>query len=287
VNIFPRNAVFSEIHACYKASSELNPWMSARFLDERQFPTDDPSAFLIFWQVFPEGLVVPTKARKALRYTESMPVDPLRTENQKDHFQQFRNVACNLDRVIAHTPTAVNILGGYTNNVFLAPIGFEPSVYGVPDWTVPKTVDIGFYGSMVGKRPAVIDAVQERFGNRLRIINSFGWPRKRDLDRCRISLYVGHCEDPSFATTRLWQTIASSAALVMEDRDAWPATPGLHYVTIPRVDLSNLGGFLDSLERVLERSDLESVARTAFDDLSKFSVKECMERYVVPFARAT
>lgn len=128
VNVFPRNVVFNEIHACYKVSSLENPWMSARFSDEGRFPTDDPSAFLVFWQGMPEGLASePTKAKKALRYSESMPVDGARTENQKDHFAQFERVAAGLDAVIAHTPTAVRILETYAKKVILAPIGYEPS----------------------------------------------------------------------------------------------------------------------------------------------------------------
>ena len=283
VNVFPKNIVFDEIFACYRASSQWNPWMSAVQEDPRNLPVDDPSAFIVFWQALPEILNRPTAAKKALRYTESMNVDPSRPENQKRHFEHFEAAARNVDCVIAHTPTAVGILEKYAKHVILVPIGYESSVYGVPDWTVTKTADIGFYGSMVGKRGAVIEAMAERFGRRLRTFNSFGWARKADLDRCRMTLYVGHCEDPSFATTRLWQAVAGSAALATEGRDAWPAFPDRHYVRLPKADPGNMGPFLDSLERALA-GNLEAVAQTAHIELSKFTVKECMESYLIPSA---
>jgi hypothetical protein len=284
VNVFPRNVVFQEIHACYKAASSWNPWMSALYADESSMvPTDDPEAFLVYWQYISEGLAqAKTQAKKALRYTESMNVDPSRGENQRAHFEKFEKVAGHLDGVVVHTPTAQGILGGHAKNVIVAPIGYESSVYGVPDWTVQKAADIGFYGSVVGKRAAVLEALQERFGYRVRTFNNFGLARKKDLDRCRISLYVGHCEDPSFATTRLWQTIASSAALATEARDAWPAVPGVDYIPLPKADPADLPPFLDEIEKVLGRNDLEGVARSAYETLSKLTVSESMEQYVVP-----
>lgn len=285
VNVFPANIVFNEIFECYKAASEKIPWMSALFSGDIRIHelSDDPAVALVFWQAFPETLAKKElKARKVLRYTESMPVDPSRTENQKTHFNELLGVAGFMDHVITHTPTAVRILDAYAKSVVLAPIGFEPSVYGVPDWTVPKTRDIGFYGSMMGRRGAVLDPLIERFGNRISVFHSFGLGRKKDLDRCKVSLYVGHCDDPSFATTRLWQTLASSAVLATEDRDAWPAVPDLHYVRLPKADPADLGSFLGAVEAMLSRTDFEAVARAAYGDLSKFTVSYSMETYVVP-----
>lgn len=283
VNVFPRNVVFDEIHQSYKVASESSPWMSTASADEAA-PSRDPSVLQIFWQSIPDRFLE-SGSRKALRYTESMPVDQSRTENQKSHFSHLEKVSSSLDFLIVHTPTAAEILGGYAKNVILAPIGFEASVYGVPDWSVPKAFDIGFYGSMVGNRVSVIEAIRARYGDRFLAFGAFGAPRKNNLDRCRISLYVGHCDDPSFATTRLWQTIAGSAPLVAEGvRDAWPAIPGRHYLRLPKVDPSDLSGFMEALDAVAGRDDLEAVARSAYSELSKVTVQYSMESFVVPGA---
>jgi len=81
---------------------------------------------------------------------------------------------------------------------------------------------------------------------------------------------------------RLWQSIASSAALISERRDAWPAVPGKHYVSIEPATKTNLRRFLSELDYVLNHYPLEDMAKLAHEELSLYTIDRCMEEYVVP-----
>ena len=99
-------------------------------------------------------------------------------------------------------------------------------------------------------------------------------------DLCRAELYIGHSEDIGVGL-RLWQALPSSAAFVTEDRDAWPASPGRHYVAVGHARMECPGALVDELERAL-KLPLADIARAAHEDLSKYTVERCFEEFLVP-----
>lgn len=281
VHVFP-DPHFAEIKACYAAARDL-PWMTV-VGDSDVRPAGplvgDASAFFVFWGW--RGDFPRPAGRSALHYMESL-ADPARMlQNQRDLFGLFRDEAGAYDIVFGHTPAAVAALAPFCRRAALAPVGHEPEVSGAPDWSAPKEFAVGFYGTPVGRREWVLPELRGRFGAALCEFNAWGRERRSRLDRCRLALHVAHSDDPSFATTRLWQTAASSAALAVEESDAWPAEPGAHLVTLPRARRDRPWEFAAAVEAALERPDLPEIAGRAHAHLAAYTVRRCMEEWVVP-----
>jgi hypothetical protein len=284
INIFRPVDTFREARACYASTARRLEWTSVDEIvgwDPARPEWQNPEAMLVFWGDLPRG--VPKRRRAALgfRFAESAGERTMLVRPQQIRLKWFVSIAGVPDIVFAGTPTARDFLAPYCRKTGLMPFGYDAETMGRPDWGAPKRYDIAFYGSDAGRREWILEAVARRFGKRFLRISAFGAERKALLDQSRAVLYVGHSEDRSLPGLRLWQAIAASAALVMEERDPWPAVAGRHVISIPTVGRDRIDVFLDDLEATLKR-DLEPVARTAHEELALWTVDRCMEDFMVP-----
>lgn len=186
-----------------------------------------------------------------------------------------------VDIVFAGCPAAAEWLRPNCRKVALGPIGYDPVVMGTPNWLAKKQYDLVFYGTPTGRRKWILPEIAKRRGFRFARFNAFGRDRTSFLNSSRAVLHVGHSDEPGFPGMRLWQAIASSAALLTEPRDAWPAVAGRHYVELPKPAEDRIGEFLDAIERALS-GPLENTARVAHEELSKYTVERCMNEFFVP-----
>lgn len=282
-HVFPTSPVFTEISACYQAAAERLGWMSVDALEgwnpERP-EWGDMSLAVIFWGKLPE--VLPDRrCLLATRYTESVGQLHDLVEGQQRHLLSTVALTEKLDLLIGGSPTVSKFFGPHCKNVAHAPIGYDPVVMGTPDWEAKKSGDLVFRGTPVGRREWILPLMEKRFGLRYSRLLAFGEERKYIMDRRRVDLYIGHSEEPSFPGMRLWQSIASSTALLTEPRDAWPAKAGVDYIELPLADQQNPEPFLGAIEAALD-SDLEKIARAAHRHLSKYTVDLCMHHFVIP-----
>ena len=104
----------------------------------------------------------------------------------------------------------------------------------------------------------------------------YGPERKLIYEKCRANLYIAHSDEPSFPGFRIWQSIATSSALVTEKRDAWPAMAGKHYVELPEAKREDIGKFIGQLEQAL-KLPLTEIARRAHAELCAFGVERVMQ----------
>jgi hypothetical protein len=189
-------------------------------------------------------------------------------------------MANEFELIICHTPTVEKFLKPHARRTAVVPIGYEPGTLGTPDWSCPKTADIGYCGSAVGRRMGIVPFLEGRLKGMFRHFGAWGLDRKAIYDSCRTALYIGHSSEQSFSTSRLWAAIATSATLLTEPRDAWPAVAGRHYIELPKAD--DTERFYEALVKTLERNDLPEIARRAHEELSAYTIERCMNEFLVP-----
>lgn len=286
VHVFPNDPFLSEIGDCYRSAARRMPWMAVEdvslwtpYREEWQ----DPELVVIFWGVLPDSIPKVRRAAVALRYTESVGDASGLNPVQHEIIERFTAVASIPDLLIGGTSTVADFWSGKYRASAFAPIGYESDALGRPDWTAKKTSDLAFRGNYLGRRVWILKKLRRQFP-RLRWIHSFGLNRKAELDLSLLDLYIGHSDEPSFPGMRLWQGIASSATLVTEPRDAWPAVAGRHYIEIPAAVPDVFEVFVESLKSVLKLGEgsLRSVSMTAHAELSVYTIERCMEEFVVP-----
>lgn len=285
IHIFPRSAVFEETQASYRSASARMPWMSVDDLEwwhpwrAEWFLSE---IVLIFWGLLPDEIPADRKAAVVFRFTESVGDPELLTKGQADSMRAFALRAREPDLMIAGSPVIADYWSRMCRRISVAPSGYEAAVSGTPDWSVEKKHLVSFRGSHVDRRIWIVQMLQETFDKEFLWIKAFGNDRKRNLDLCKADLYLGHSEDYGFPGTRLWHAIASSAALITERRDAWPAVANRHYVTIESASQANVRRFVNELREILLHYPLEQLARTAHEELSQYTIDRCMEDFVVP-----
>lgn len=290
IHVFPRSAVFDELKAAYGSASSRMPWMSVESLedwgpDPERLEWWAPENVLIFWGLLPAHVPANRTASFVFRFTESVGDPELLSAGQLESMVSFVTRAKEPDLVLCGNATIADYWSCLCRKVAVAPIGYEKSVFGEPDWGVEKCFDVSFRGSHVERRTWLMEAIRTKFEDKFLWIKSFGLERQKMLNQCRVDLYLGHCQDYSFPGMRLWQNIASSAALVSERRDAWPAIPGKHYVSVEPATKTNIKRFLSELEYTISHYPLAEMAKTAHQELSLFTIDRCMEEFVIPATR--
>jgi hypothetical protein len=287
VHVFPSDQFLWEIRDCYLSAARRIPWMSVDNLpywNVHRPEWDEPERIVIFWGCIPEYIPSHRKAAAVLRYTESVGIPEGLNSVQNSIVERFSYCPDRFDLLLGGTSTVANFWAGKYRETAFAPIGYEPAILGRPHWPT-KTTDIAFRGNAIGRRNWILGKLRKSFP-KLLWIHSFGLARKVELDRSKIDLYVGHSDEPSFPGMRLWQGIASSAALVTEPRDAFPAVAGRHYLEIPSADPDMFGYFVESIRDILkDEKTLERIAKTAHIELSAYTIDRCMEEFVVPATR--
>jgi hypothetical protein len=284
--IFPEGQFYQEIASWYRSASVRLPWMSVQDLSGWSLERpewQDPETVLVFWGRFPASVPEPRRAGLVYRFSESVGQVEGLVAYQQELLREFTQIAIVPDLVLVGSPTVADFWKPFVRAVAVAPVGYEPACVGFPDWGVSKKFDLTFRGNQIGRRIPIFKQLRKSYRSMLLEFHAFGLDRKVKMDECRIDLYVGHSEEPSFPGSRLWATIASSAALVTEPRDAWPAVRGRHYIEIPSFDSDMPEFFIESLDALIAHPRiLEGIARTAHNELSLYTIDRCMNEFVVP-----
>jgi hypothetical protein len=243
----------------------------------------DANNFFVQWCQVDPGPKEDRKATVTLVYSEARATnEALLLPDHKREWKRFYEWAPRYDAAFGHTPWMVEQVSAAGLPGHLFPLGWDPEVMGSPRWSVAKQHDIVFYGSKVGKRAFVLPYFHEKLGIYLKDISGmFGRTLTGALDTARASLYVAHSDVDSFSTWRLWQTAATSAALIAEPGDMWPFVYGEHVADIPRVTFSNVDEVVDKLNYYIH-GNLMQYAERAHELARKFTVDHCVTSYLIP-----
>lgn len=289
IYVFPVNYVFDEIRSCFARAAErlgdmvvcndYNDWTPARS------EWYDPANAIVFWCNLPWVVPENRKAKCVFHYVESAGDPSGLIPIQRHWFEIHRRRALEADLFLVGNPAMQDFWNPLAKRVALTPIGYDAEIMGVPDWSKPKLFDVGFCGTEIGRRLWILPALRKRFGNRYTDIRVFGKARNEAFNSCRLMLYVGHSPERSFPDLRLWSAAATSALLVTESRDAWPAIPGRHYIELDPALVQNPDLFVDSVERELKNTN-EDLARVAHRELSAYTVERCMREFSIPAIEA-
>jgi hypothetical protein len=280
--VFQDLPVFSEAMECHRRAAarlgfvcieESGAWAANRL------EWNDPGNVILFWGGHPQ---IPSnrRARCALRYTESSGPPEGLIPNQRAEQDWLVKNGRAFDVVFVGTPGVKAAVEQNCKRTVAVPIGYDAGTMGIPDWNAKKSRELCFYGSLMGRRQWIIPFLGSRLGHRFHMVHKFGRLRQKTLNGSRAILYVGHSKEPGFPGLRLWQAIATSAALVTEDRDAWPAIAGRHYVPIPEAREDNPEELAASIESALDQP-LQDIARKAHEELSTYTVDRCLSDYVM------
>jgi hypothetical protein len=286
---FPSRLTFSEIEESYRRAAARLGSVEVQNLGSwtrKKKEWNDPNTVILFLREIPEVIPPDRKAKCVFHYTESVGEPGCLIPNQQGMADYYSSRAGEFDLFLAGTPSAVEFWRPRCRKVALMPLGYDPEVMGVPNWTREKTHDIGFCGTMIGRRNWVFPSIRKRFGSRyLEIGGISGKERNAAFDACRIMLHVGHSNEKGFAHLRLWSAVSTSAALVTEERDAWPAVPRQHYVSLLPVEEENPETFVDQLVETLKLPLLE-IARMMHADLSAYTSDRCLKEFMMPAVEA-
>lgn len=281
---------FEDVFKCYSIASSRIPWLetlSQSAWNERSAEIfKEADRFVVFFGWAPD-VPADRKCKVAVNYSEMVgPTDRL-IDIQKGNFEAFIAKAPTYDLLLAHTPTEVKILeslvGGKVR-VVLSPSGYEPEAMGKPDWKAPKERDLVFYGYKAGRRDEVFKQLQPHLKHKLDYI--YGWygtTRHTMMNRAKAIFNVPFSFDLAYPSFRVWQAISSAAPVILEPIDAWPSVPGRHHLEIPMITPDTAKEAAAKIDSYLDNTKLLiKTAKTANKELSKFTVKHCLEEYLVP-----
>ena len=277
-------ACFDEFQAAYeKAASRMEGVVIERLSEWIQNRSEwkDPNNTVVFWCQLPAVIPTDRKAKCVLYHLESSGDPAKLTRGQGEIVERFAQRARELDLLAVTTPAAKDFWSPRVSRVAVVPIGYDPDVMGIPDWSCPKTYEIGFCGTVVGRREWILPVLQDRLGKDFVVIQESGRAMREAFNGCRAMLHIAHSDEVGFPTLRLWHAISTSAALVTERRDAWPAIPNKHVLQVPPAEKNNLGLFIDALRDALQ-NPLEKIAQQANKELSCYTVERCIKDFMIP-----
>jgi len=293
LHVIPDHPSYREIFYSYENASASLGWMKvispSAWAAVQADLAGSPDLGVIVWGH--TALVEPVKHAGLLAgfYTEVIGSkeefgDP--TASRLGILEKYVKFSGNFDLLFAATPAGQKRLQTLCPErcVHLTAAGYDPIIMGRPSWDAQKNIDLAYYGATTNRRTEIMPALRQSLEHAVSDISgSYGFPRQLLLNLSKAVLHLHSWPKATCSTSRIWQSIASSAAMIMEATDAWPAVSGRHYIEIPMVTPSNITDVAVMIDKVLEdpRRLLE-IARTAHEELSVYTPEYVMENYFIP-----
>lgn len=292
--VFPMAPAFEEMRASYAKLAETRPWLqvlNGPAGEARIARSNDPNELLVcFHRPRWEVLRQKRAAKVSFVYTEPLGPLPNMSADGRNYYTAFCSIMGGLDGVLTHTPYMRQEMSRIVNDyipVCVLPAGLDPSATVKANFEVAKERSFLFYGANAGKRVRSLSLVSHRIHV---APNTFGRALGDLLNRSEVNVYVAHSDVHSFSTWRIWQTLATSAALAAEGLngvvDAWPLEPWRHYAPLPQIMPNDASDFLAKLESVPLAQWREISLTARAEVLLKFTAERCVEDWLVPAGEA-
>jgi hypothetical protein len=294
--LMDNDRVFNEIFHGYQEISNRLSWHSAlslsAFNDSIRSNAPlirDPQVCFIVWHDIAELFKQYQKPAGPfiLRYCEVIGNDVWPAQ-QLNITRLLKNAKI-YDGIIVHTDFARQFLINNGFKVGKSPIGYNYRTMGIPDSTL-KEFDIIFYGSHVvdkngkNRRAEIITKLRKYLRLNLVDISGAFWPHRNELlNRAKAVLILHQIDTPhSFPTMRLWQSIASSAGMIIEQAETWPMEAGKHYLQIPIISSNNVKEVSQIIEQHITIGMSSKFASDVHRELSHFTYEYCLENFAIP-----
>lgn len=285
--VMPASPPFKQLNASYHRVAETHPWFSVLLPGEGlHHVREDRQGLYVFWHMPTLGEISKPRnhAKVAFVYTEPLnPVEEM-SGDAKRYRENFLALTPYLDLVFVHTLKMKQQMQALVPSRLLVgvlPACLDESAIGRALELEPK-YDLLFYGAMTGKRLWTLEALLDSpHAPMLAITQKYGAELQTKLNESRANLYLVHSDVTSFSTWRIWQTLHSAACLVAEGDadgkvDAWPLTPGRHYVSFPKITKENVDETAKFL-KTLDPYDLRKRAQLARDEvLPSYNAAKCL-----------
>lgn len=261
VFLFPTARVFDEMRASYLAVSEQDSTVEVKGPEGESFipHANEHTAFICFHR--PSASIMQQARRAKVFFVYCEPLGPVSgmTGDGRAYMTSLQSIAHLFDGILVHTPDMRTLMRmtlaewGVNIPVGVFEAGLHLDAVVQPDFTTPKDIEFLFYGAMAGKRAWSVPLLKEKLGSRLCIAEGYyGKALGALLNRSKVSLYIAHSDVTSFSTWRIWQTMATSAALAIEcldgqEADAYPLMPYEHYLPLPKLTRFNVDEFVNKL----------------------------------------
>jgi len=293
LHVIPDHPSYREIFDSYQNASESLGWMSVLSPGAWTLAQADLAGMadlgVIVWGH--TTLVAPVKHAGLLAgfYTEIIGSkedfgDP--TASRLGILEKYTRYHGNFDLLFAATPRGREKLQTLCpdRKVHLTAAGYDPVIMGRPVWNAIKNIDLAYYGASTTRRTELLPALRQSLEHSISDISgSYSSSRQMLMNLSKAVLHLHSWPKATCSTSRIWQSVASSAAMIMETTDAWPAVAGRHYIEIPTVTSMNVADVAAMIDKVLEDPHrLLTLARTAHEELSTYTPEYVMEHYFIP-----
>jgi hypothetical protein len=244
----------------------------------------DERNFVVMWGVWAPR---PPEGRKAM-FTRvfSEALDEV-GENMISYHRNWLNSAQrnirHMDGAFGHTPWMAKQLAKHGPPGHVLPMGWDPELFGTPQWDAPRKHRFVYVGAIAGKRAWLVPGMQGALGDDMFQAKEVWGKDLIDLyNKSSAQLYLSHSDIRSFSTFRIWQMVASSAAMIAEkDRDCWPMTSEM-YIGVPTITRQN-GPSVARMVQNIPDSLYKSTARKLHNALaSRFTIEKVLTDYLIP-----
>jgi hypothetical protein len=198
-------------------------------------------------------------------------------------YTRFQEHRTKFDAVACHTPwMAAEFHRNLDMPTIVLPHGWDRRAMGEPIWGSAKTSEAVFYGSMLGKREAVLNALATfGLGRGLAIRNGlFGRDIVEELNHTKCVLNIYHFDCESYSTWRLFQAACSSACLVTEPGDIWPLDADAMVVLPKRVTTENVHELAGTILSI-SHGHATLRAEYAHQQIQPFTIDRVIQKYIV------
>lgn len=272
----------------YNWISVITPSDFAQVLEVNK---NDSKVFFILWTKEKPGLT--KENRKCLIvpiYSEAIDDDVKKMlPDHIKHWQEFGQNAPLYDAIFVHTPKLVYHLNrGMNLPTYVFPAGYTTCPFYNKDYSNRNSNKIVYWGSMAGRRFAVVPYLLNKIKNLNNISGQFGQTLLDSLVDSRVALYIAHSHVWTFSTWRLWQGLAANTPHIAETGDSWPFEEDKHYLSIPHFEdgpwnEAKNKSIVDEIANLFANTNkLKLTVENNQDELSQFTLEYCMNTYAIP-----
>jgi hypothetical protein len=191
-----------------------------------------------------------------------------------------------LDGLFCHTPWMAKMMAVEGVPSLVLPVGWAAETMGEPVFDGFKKHGFMSLAKSVGhhaaKRGWAVPMMKEALGEKF--FDGTGLWGRRALSAMNESvgyLYISHSDIQSFSTFRIWQAVATSAALIAEGgRDCWPMEEE-DYVPIPTLTKESIPEVCESLLGNSDEFYLDK-ARGLHEKLRYMTIDHVVDNFLVP-----
>jgi hypothetical protein len=271
----------------YTKIAEQHDWLECipepELLERMEEIAADERNFVVMWGVWAPRPPADRKAIFTRVFSEALNTEarPM-IRAHRDWLVAAQRGLRHVDAAFGHTPWMAEQLARHAGRGFVLPMGWDPDIFGSPKWDSPKHYRLSYVGVLAGKRSWLVPMMAEQLGDHF--FNATGCWGNRIIEvfnQSRANLYVSHSDIQSFSTFRIWQTVASSAALIAESgRDCWPMTEEM-YIGLPMLTKENARVVCEGLKYIPDE-DFIAKSRALHEGLAHFTIEHIVNQYLIP-----